>query len=96
MHLRNNCLSVSGLAGRMEETGGVLEGHVLNPLLGRPVRDVPFAAVVAQNAARTDAWSTALLAGGLPLAKKSSGFSSLLLEKTSDPVEVLTLHELGW
>lgn len=98
--LHDNSLSVSGLAGRMEETGGVLEGHVLNPHLGRPVRDVPIAAVVAPDAARSDAWSTALLAGGAQLAERLQrnrpGVSSLLLQKNPSPVETLTLHELGW
>ncbi len=97
IELRGNCLSVSGLAGRMAETGGIREGHVIDPHTGTPVRDFLFSAVVAPKAADTDAFSTALLAAGPELAQKLANeekpLSVLLLEKSRGETH---LHEFGW
>jgi len=64
IHLRDSAMAVSGLAGRMITTGAAVEGHILDPLAGRPVRHSLLTAVAAETAAAADAWSTALLAGG--------------------------------
>lgn len=62
--LRDEALSVSGIAGRYIERDGQLIGHVLDPRSGRPVDRALLAAAVMQDAATSDALSTALLAGG--------------------------------
>lgn len=64
VRLRDNALSVSGLAGRLMRSGDFLEGHVIDPLNGMPVRETLLAGVVSKSATTSDAWSTALLIGG--------------------------------
>ncbi len=64
VELRDQALAVSAPHGRTVERDGEEHGHVLDPRTGRPVRGRTLAAVVAADATRADAWSTALLVLG--------------------------------
>ena len=57
VELRDETLSVSAAWGRSQDG----PAHVLDPRTGQPVPAGTFAAVVLPEAARSDAWSTALL-----------------------------------
>lgn len=62
IRLRDSCLSVSAVWGRSSGSG---VAHVLDPRSGTPVEAQALAAVEMPGAADSDAWSTALLVGGV-------------------------------
>jgi thiamine biosynthesis lipoprotein len=71
--LRDASLSVSAVWGRAEGTGcGGGTVHVLDPRLGKPVTTVGVAAVEMPLAEESDAWSTALLVGGVAMGGRLS------------------------
>ena len=65
IHLRDSTLSVSAVWGRNPEGDPHRAGHVLDPRTGEPVTGRILAAVELPRAAESDAWSTALLVGGI-------------------------------
>jgi thiamine biosynthesis lipoprotein len=66
--LRNASLSVSAPWGRSGTSGpGARPAHVLDPRTGQPVTGARLAAVELPLAEESDAWSTALLVGGVEL-----------------------------
>lgn len=96
MALRDEALSVSAISGRYLERSGRIDGHVLDPRRGAPVPEGLLAAVVLPSATDSDALSTALLAGGLPLQESLSrslpSLRSLLLSRDGDDTR---LNETG-
>ncbi len=86
--IRDEALSVSAVSGKSFEVEGTCYGHVLDPLLGKPVRGALLAATVTSSAAIADAVSTALLVHARPLA----GYRSLVIrsdEKGPLPSRIL-------
>jgi FAD:protein FMN transferase len=83
--LTDEALSVSAVAGRVLRRGGQIDGHVLDPREGAPVREGLLAAVILPSATDSDALSTALLAGGQELhqhlTQKQPHLRSLLLTR---------------
>jgi FAD:protein FMN transferase len=99
--LRDSCLSVSAIAGRMVDGGAEWEGHVMDPLTGIPVRQALLAAVVGGSATAADAYSTALLAGGEEFARDLHGrhpdLSLLILRQHAGEADELpVVREYGW
>jgi FAD:protein FMN transferase len=69
--LQNESLSVSAPTGKwFRDEAGLLQGHVLDPVLGKPVAALYPATVVSPFAADSDALSTALLVRGPQFAEK--------------------------
>jgi thiamine biosynthesis lipoprotein len=82
LYLRDGALGTSGIgeqfvidskagadiAGESPNAGSTRYGHVIDPRTGWPAQGVLSASVVAANAARADALSTAFLVGGPELA----------------------------
>jgi thiamine biosynthesis lipoprotein len=68
--LRNAGLGTSGAGVQYVIADGHRYGHVIDPRTGRPARGIVSASVVASNAARADALSTAFLVGGIDLAQR--------------------------
>jgi thiamine biosynthesis lipoprotein ApbE len=65
--LANRGLATSGLYRATQQLDTTVAHHLISPHTGRPVAaTVTLAAVVAPTALEADAWSTALLAAGLP------------------------------
>ncbi|HLS27122.1 MAG TPA: FAD:protein FMN transferase [Opitutales bacterium] len=62
--LFDEALSVSGIGGRFLRRGSKIDGHVLDPRSGEPVRGPLLAGIRHRSATKSDALSTALLAGG--------------------------------
>ena len=73
--LADTSLSVSAPSGRLNEHQ---QGHVLDPRTGDPTESVALAAVVADSAAASDMWATALLALGERPGSMSGAFASIL------------------
>jgi thiamine biosynthesis lipoprotein len=65
--LAHCALAVSAPHGRTLEVDGRAHGHVLDPRTGASVDGARLAAVIARDATRADAWSTALLVAGARL-----------------------------
>ncbi len=63
--LKDEALSVSAVHGKCFEANGTIYGHVMDPRTGMPAQGALLAAVGLQSATETDAFSTALLLGGL-------------------------------
>ena len=70
LSLRNAALGTSGAGEQFVVQDGRRYGHVIDPRTGWPAEGVLSATVVASNAARADALSTAFLVGGLDLARR--------------------------
>ena len=66
--LRNAALGTSGAGEQFLIADGRRYGHVIDPRTGWPATGVVSASVVASDAARADALSTAFLVGGIELA----------------------------
>ena len=66
--LRNAALGTSGAGEQFLIADGRRYGHVIDPRTGWPANGVVSASVVASDAARADALSTAFLVGGIELA----------------------------
>lgn len=66
--LRNAALGTSGAGEQFVIAGGHRYGHVIDPRTGWPANGVVSASVVASDASRADALSTAFLVGGIDLA----------------------------
>ena len=83
--LRNAALGTSGAGEQFVVQDGRRYGHVIDPRTGWPVEGTLSASVVASDAARADALSTAFLAGGLDLATRyCSGHPDVLALITPD------------
>ena len=83
--LRNAALGTSGAGEQFVVQDGRRYGHVIDPRSGWPVDGTLSASVVASDAARADALSTAFLVGGLDLAKRyCSGHPDVLALITPD------------
>jgi FAD:protein FMN transferase len=67
--LRDCSLGTSGAGEQFVEVAGRRYGHVLDPRTGWPAAGLVSVSVVADDAARADALSTAFLVGGLSLAE---------------------------
>jgi thiamine biosynthesis lipoprotein len=70
VRLRDAALGTSGAGEQFVIAGGRRYGHVIDPRTGWPAAGVLSASVVASDAARADALSTAFLVGGLALAER--------------------------
>lgn len=68
--LRNAALGTSGARQQFFIADGRRFGHVIDPRTGWPARGISSATVVARDAARADALSTAFFVGGLDLAER--------------------------
>ena len=68
--LRNAALGTSGAGEQFVIADGHRYGHVIDPRTGWPADGVISASVVATDAARADALSTAFLVGGIDLARR--------------------------
>jgi thiamine biosynthesis lipoprotein len=73
LSLRNAALGTSGAGEQFVVQDGRRYGHVIDPRTGWPVDGTLSATVVASDAARADALSTAFLVGGLDLARRYCG-----------------------
>ena len=73
LSLRNAALGTSGAGEQFVVQDGRRYGHVIDPRTGWPVDGTLSASVVASDAARADALSTAFLVGGLDLARRYCG-----------------------
>ena len=71
--LRNAALGTSGAGEQFVVEDGRRYGHVIDPRTGWPAQGTLSASVVASDAARADALSTAFLVGGLDLARRYCG-----------------------
>ena len=71
--LRNAALGTSGAGEQFVVENGRRYGHVIDPRTGWPAEGILSATVVASDAARADALSTAFLVGGLDLARRYCG-----------------------
>jgi FAD:protein FMN transferase len=84
VHLKDETLSVSGVHGKSFSTGGHTYGHVIDPRTGMPAQGASIAAVALPSGAESDAFSTALLLGGLgkhaQLAALRPGMRTLVAE----------------
>ena len=70
LSLRNAALGTSGAGRQCVIENGRRYGHVIDPRTGWPAHGILSASVVASDAARADALSTAFLVGGLDLARR--------------------------
>ena len=68
--LRDAAVGTSGAGQQFVVADGRRYGHVIDPRTGWPAAGVVSASVVASNAARADALSTAFLIGGIDLATR--------------------------
>jgi thiamine biosynthesis lipoprotein len=68
--LRNAALGTSGAGEQFVLQDGRRYGHVIDPRTGSPAHGILSASVVAADAARADALSTAFLVGGVELARR--------------------------
>jgi len=68
--LRNAALGTSGAGEQFVIASGRRYGHVIDPRTGWPAKGVVSASVVASDAARADALSTAFLIGEIDLAER--------------------------
>ena len=68
--LRDAALGTSGAGEQFFIADGRRFGHVIDPRTGWPARGILSATVVARDAARADALSTAFFVGGLDLAER--------------------------
>jgi thiamine biosynthesis lipoprotein len=85
LSLRNAALGTSGAGEQFVVQDGRRYGHVIDPRRGWPVDGTLSASVVASDAARADALSTAFLVGGLDLARRyCSGHPDVLALITPD------------
>ena len=70
LELRDAALGTSGAGEQFVIADGRRYGHVIDPRTGWPANGVVSATVVAADAARADALSTAFLVGGIDLARR--------------------------
>ena len=70
LELRDAALGTSGAGEQFVVADGRRYGHVIDPRTGWPANGVVSASVVASDAARADALSTAFLVGGIDLARR--------------------------
>jgi thiamine biosynthesis lipoprotein len=70
LRLRDGALGTSGAGEQFVIADGRRYGHVIDPRTGWPASGVVSATVVAPDAARADALSTAFLVGGIDLARR--------------------------
>jgi len=64
VHLQDEALSVSAVAGKCFVAEGRVLGHIIDPRTGEPAKGAQLTAVVLPSATETDALSTALLVAG--------------------------------
>ncbi len=80
--LRDRAASVSATYGHSFEVAGRRYSHVVDPRSGLPIEEERLAVVVASDASRAEALSTALIVlgeGGLPLLERLPGVEALLV-----------------
>ncbi len=81
--LAEGALATSGDYRAAHEVGGVRVGQTIDPRVGGPsTAGVASATVIAPDAARADAWATALMVlgeAGLPLLRATPGLDAVLL-----------------
>jgi thiamine biosynthesis lipoprotein len=70
LSLRNAALGTSGAGEQFVVEDGRRYGHVIDPRTGWPADGILSVSVVASNAALADALSTAILVGGIDLARR--------------------------
>lgn len=83
IRLRDTTLSVSATWGRNPTGEPHRAGHVLDPRTGAPVEGRILAAVELPGAAESDAWSTALLVGGITVTAGMSPGRCWMLPSTA-------------
>lgn len=88
VYLRDAALATSANTVSAIRYGGLLAGHVMDPLAGRPASALLQATVVARTAIEADALSTALLVSGRPAPGVVQWFSPV-------PLRALGAHGLG-
>ncbi|MFO1496994.1 MAG: FAD:protein FMN transferase [Verrucomicrobiota bacterium] len=71
--LKDEALSVSGVHGKCFSSDGKIYGHVIDPRTGIPTQSALLAAVALPSPTETDAYSTALLIGGMPQHTRIAG-----------------------
>jgi FAD:protein FMN transferase len=88
VELQDEALSVSGVHGKCFRAQGRTYGHVIDPRTGAPAQGALLAAVVLPSAAETDAFSTALLLGGLAghdqVSRLRDDMRTLVVERNSE------------
>jgi FAD:protein FMN transferase len=88
VELKDEALSVSGVHGKCFRAHGKTYGHVIDPRTGAPAEGALLAAVVLPSAAETDAFSTALLLGGLAghdqVSRLRDNMRTLVVERNSE------------
>jgi thiamine biosynthesis lipoprotein len=71
LDLHDEALATSGLARARKRLSGSAVSHIISPLTGRPVEpSIEVSAVARPTCVEADAWSTAVIAAGLPMAEK--------------------------
>lgn len=85
LRLRNAALGTSGAAEQFFEANGERFGHVFDPRTGLPAAGLLSASVITRDAETADALSTAMFAGGVPLAERyCAGHDGVLALLTPD------------
>lgn len=84
VRLRDEALAVSAPHGRFFRKDGRMEGHVMDPIEGKPAQGALLAAAVSRSALEADAWSTAFLAAGperfSDLAARAPDVTALMMD----------------
>jgi len=87
--LTDAALATSGFHRARAKIGGETTHHILSPITGRPVQATAIlAATSAPSALLADAWSTAMLAQGIPLGMETANQQALpvlLLDLSGQP-----------
>ncbi|HHI69091.1 MAG TPA: FAD:protein FMN transferase [Planctomycetes bacterium] len=85
--LREGAVCTSGGYFRYVEIQGKRYSHILDPRTGRPARAASSVTLLGKEAARTDAWATALAVlgpQGLPLLQRQKGLEALVVTGTRE------------
>ena len=94
VELKNEALSVSGVHGKCFRAHGKTYGHVIDPRTGAPAQGALLAAVVLPSAAETDAFSTALLLGGLvghdQVSRLRENMRTMVVERNYETGQLVT------
>ena len=88
LYLRDQSLSVSGSLGQSVEIGGRSYGHVVDPRTGRALTEASVAVVVAEDGARAEALSKALLvlgpSEGIALLESLGGAQGMIVTERGE------------
>jgi len=92
--LKNEALSVSAIWAKSFRSQGRTFGHLLDSRTGQPANGAVLSMVILPSATETDALSTALLVGGLPVQQELSqarlGIRTMLILRTEMGLKVET------